>query len=65
MPRYFTRPRAQGWVGDDLYDDERKSLRPDLTVDEHVATDTGLLDAGGNTVMRAPNPVGFGRDEEW
>lgn len=66
MARYFAkRPRAEGWVADDLYDDERGSHRPDLTVDEHVAVDTGLLDADGNTIMRAPNPVGFGRDEEW
>lgn len=65
MPRYFIQPRAQGWVGDDLFDDERGGLRPDIIVDEHVATDTGLIDLGGNSIMRAPNPVGFGRDEEW
>lgn len=65
MARYFIRTRSRGWVGDDLYDDERGALRPDIVVDEHVATDTGLIDADGNVIMRAPNPVGFGRDEEW
>lgn len=34
-------------------------------VADHVATDTGLLDANGDPIMRAPNPMGFGRDGEW
>lgn len=34
-------------------------------VPDHEATDTGLLDANGNPIMRAPNPMGFGRDGEW
>lgn len=66
MARYFSRrPRAEGWVSDDLYDDERGAFLPHLTVDEHVATDTGLLDADGFTIMRAALPIGFGRDDEW
>lgn len=66
MARYFSkRPRSEGWCGDDLFDDERGGFAPSITVDEHVATDTGLIDADGNSIMRAPNPVGFGRDEEW
>lgn len=66
MSRYFVkRPRAEGWCGDDLFDDERGGFTPPITVDEHVATDTGLLDVDGNEIWRAPNPVGFGRDEEW
>ena len=65
MPRYFIQPRSSGWVGDDLFDDDRGSMRPDITVYEHVATDTGLIDSDGNAIMRAPNPVGFGRDDEW
>ena len=43
----------------------RVELRTDITVDEHVATDTGLLDADGNIIWRTPNPVGFGKDDEW
>lgn len=66
MPRYFSkRPRAEGWAGDDLFDEERGGFMPSITVDEHVATDTGLLNADGNPIMRAPNPVGFGKDDEW
>lgn len=66
MPRYFSkRPRSDGWAGDDLYDDERGGMLLELTVDEHVATDTGLLDADGNAIWRGPNPVGFGKDDEW
>jgi hypothetical protein len=66
MSRYFSkRQRAEGWVGDDLFDDERGGQRPDITVDDHVAIDTGLLDADGNSIWRTPNPVGFGRDDEW
>lgn len=62
MSRYFTKPRA--WVADDLYADDAPML-PALTVSDHEATDTGLLDHNGDAIMRAPNPVGFGRDEEW
>lgn len=63
MARYFIRSRL--WVADDLYDDERGAHCPSVTVDEHVATDTGIVDVDGNSIMRAPNPIGFGRDEEW
>lgn len=63
MSRYFSkRPRAEGWCGDDIYEGDHC---PELTVDEHVAVDTGLLDADGNSIWRAPNPLGFGRDSEW
>lgn len=66
MSRYFVkRPRAEGWCGDDLFDDERGGFAPSITVDEHVAVDTGIMDADGNSIWRAPNPVGFGRDDEW
>lgn len=34
-------------------------------VSDHEAADTGLLDANGECIMRAPNPIGFGKDEEW
>lgn len=62
MARYFSKPRA--WVADDLYDEDAPMI-PALTVSDHEATDTGLLDADGNTIWRAANPIGFGRDGEW
>ncbi|WP_343518101.1 hypothetical protein [Sphingomonas sp.] len=57
MSRYFTkgknlRPRAD-WL------DEEYPLIPPLTVDDHEATDTGILDGDGDTIWRAPNPMGF------
>lgn len=59
MARYFTaKPRAD--VFDDCY-----PLLPDLHVPEHNPVDTGLLDVRGDAIMRAPNPIGFGRDNEW
>jgi len=61
MPRYIIRaskPRAF-YVEDDVYDEP---IRPEVpTVDEHIATDTGLLDLHGNTIWRTPDPIGFGR----
>lgn len=66
MPRYFTAPRAhaRAWVADD--DTWPVSIATNIpTVCDHEATDTGLLDINGNAIMRAPNPIGFGRDDEW
>lgn len=40
-------------------------LVPSLSTAEHHPVDTGLLDVKGNRIMRLPNPMGFGRDEEW
>jgi hypothetical protein len=62
MARYFSKPSA--WVGEDLYSDDAPMIPP-LFVPEHQATDIGLLDADGNTIWRAPNPVGFLKDSEW
>ena len=53
MSRYFTRKRPSQWIADDL------GPEPSLSVSEHEATDTGLLDADGNTIWRAPNEMGF------
>lgn len=64
MPRYFAQRRPSQWFADDLGPEDAGMVK-DLTVPEHVATDTGLLDVDGNPIMRAPNPVGFGRDGEW
>ncbi len=63
MSRYFTARKAL-WVADDL-DLESVSPRHLPTVCDHHATDTGLLDLNGDPIMRAPRPIGFGRDAEW
>lgn len=63
--RYFIqrKPRAS-WIGDDdVWPAANAGHIP--TVCDHEATDTGLLDANGDPIMRAPNPIGFGRDDEW
>ena len=60
MARYFVaarRPRTL-WVEDDAATADWSAPVP--TAPEHEATDTGLLDRYGNTIMRAPNPIGFG-----
>jgi hypothetical protein len=62
MSRYTKRPRA--WVADQTFDNEFP-LVADISVDEHVATFTGLLDADGDEIWIEPRPIGFGRDEEW
>lgn len=53
MSRYFTRKRPSQWIADDLGPEDAPMIR------EHEATDTGLLDADGNTIWRAPNEMGF------
>lgn len=67
MPRYFTTracivpeplTAATWWSDDD-------PLLPALSVCDHEASDTGLVDLRGDPIMRAANPVGFGKDEEW
>lgn len=64
MARYFTARRTRAWVADE--DTWTVGLATNVpTVCDHEATDTGLLDVNGDPIMRAPNPIGFGRDEEW
>jgi hypothetical protein len=60
VSRYTRRPRAV----DDFIADE-PPLLPSLSVDDHLAVFTGLLDAEGEEIWRTPNPMGFGRDAEW
>lgn len=66
MSRYFVQPRRQPPArssDDDWVPIGNVWHIP--AVPDHEATDTGLLDAHGNPIMRAPNPMGFGRDGEW
>lgn len=66
MSRYFTRPRSAKplFIETPLWDDAEPQ-RLHLDVPEHEAVETGLIDVRGEPIMRAPNPVGFGRDREW
>lgn len=56
MARYFvrsTKPRADADWSEDI-------PRPsNLEACDHEATPTGVLDADGNEIWRAPNPIGF------
>ncbi|MFS0736915.1 hypothetical protein ABC347_07685 [Sphingomonas sp. 1P06PA] len=60
MSRYSRRPPRA--CDDEDYD---PPLIPDLTVPDHESVDTGLLWADGSTIWRDPNPIGFGRNDEW
>lgn len=60
MARYCKSKRVRSW---DI--DEDEPFRPALDVPEHEPVETGLLWEDGEPIMRAPNPIGFGRDEEW
>lgn len=64
MPRYFTRQTVKQSLtvrADDYYA-ETAPYVTNLTVCDHEATDTGLVDQHGNPIMRAPREMGFGRD---
>ena len=63
MSRYV-RAHKPLYVESPLWDDA-EPLRPDLTVDDCKTVDTGLISVTGESIMRLPNPIGFGRDEEW
>lgn len=56
--RYFTRPHVALWVEDEYCAPSPGHINAPL-VPEHIATDTGLVDVNGDSIMRAPNPVGF------
>lgn len=63
MSRYFVRrrrPRASDW-----YEFDDDPLLPTIEVADHEDVDTGLVDKNGETIMRAPNPMGFGKDADW
>lgn len=64
MARYFIiRARPVRAEDDDYYPTRNSWFIP--TVSDHEGTDTGLVDQNGNAIMRAPRPMGFGRDDEW
>lgn len=62
MPRYRTHSR--GWIEDDLYPGDQP-LIAGIEVPDHEEIFTGLLDHTGEPIYRAPNPLGFGKDDEW
>ena len=61
MARYI---KMSGWVEDETFSPEPPPSPP-ISVPEHEAVDTGLLWADGSTVWRRPNPIGFGKDNDW
>ena len=61
MSRYYSQPRAY-WIDED---GDAMQVVDGVSVPEHHPVDTGLLDVRGDPIMRAPYPIGFGRDEEW
>lgn len=59
MPRYAARAL---WVEDEHFmPDMRSDPLPDVI--ERGPSDTGLVDQHGLTIMRLPEPIGFGRRE--
>lgn len=62
MSRYFTQKRPSAWVEDET--GYAEPFLPSLTVSDHHAVKTGLLDKDGNPIMRAPRGMGFGSDIE-
>jgi hypothetical protein len=68
MARYFAQPRAaivpEPMTNETVQFDNWPMI-PELHVADFRPTDTGLIDLRGDPIMRAPNPVGFGKDNEW
>lgn len=68
MARYFTQPSAvivpEPMIWENTYI-SRTAMVPGVCASDFVATDTGLLNSRGERILRAPNPVGFGKDEDW
>lgn len=59
--KYTTCPKS-AYLEDDLYDYSRSDTPP-LEVWDSKYVDTGLLDASGNVIWKAPNKIGFGRGD--
>lgn len=64
MPRYFTRRAAKASTRSDGWWNDEGLVLNNLSVSDHEAADTGLIDVNGEAIMRAPNPMGFVW-EEW
>lgn len=65
MGRYVARAKCGEIRPVRSYWDDGAPLLPSLCASELIPVNTGLLDARGNELWKLPNPVGFGRDEEW
>lgn len=73
MSRYFTRVRVEdsnGWAihpgNPYMTTAPQADERPEyVDVPDHTAIPTGILTVDGEMIMRAPRPIGFGRDGEW
>lgn len=63
MARYFTHPAPPVRADDDDWYGRPLIIEP--YVPDHRPVDTGLVDLNGTPIMRAPNPIGFGRDADW
>lgn len=58
MSRYFVQRRTSAPRSFD-WDSPVGNAWHIPTAPEHEATDTGLIDANGDAIMRGPNPMGF------
>lgn len=67
MTRYVIKrqTKACGWVESDYAIRDGEPLIPGCDVDSNEPADTGLVTTTGEPIMRLPNPIGFGRNEEW
>ena len=60
MARYTT--RGFGHIGEELEFWEDEEIVRDITVCDHEAVETGVLDPTGEMIFRLPNGIGFGAE---
>jgi hypothetical protein len=65
MGRYVRQPRQLARERNDERWLDEYPLLPSLSVSDHEPVDTGLVWPDGTPVYRSPNPIGFGRTDEW
>lgn len=63
MVRYLRRPQQprrliRAEEDEEAYDQDKPCIY-ELEVDGPAATDTGLVDEEGSSIMRSPDPIGF------